>query len=476
VWSSQLLIGAPWLDHVDVYLINSQGNLQQTWRAGDTLVFGSRNKAIPGFLFPLLLAPGNNQVLIRVATPDPMILPIFLLTPQMLEAKVLENYFSYGFIYGYLLGFIIFNVMLFFGLRNKSNLLYAIYLSVFMLTNIAYTGHGFAWLWPNSIFWQNFSVPILTVCFCVLGLLFSMGFLNTREHRRLHRLTQSVIYGSLGLLLLSLALKQQTYALLLSFGFIGIYALLILAMGIIAFLHHKSGAGYYLCAAITSSVGAILTIASVWGFAPYTICFRAVEIGMLLDATLLALALVVQIRQVKEDHFTAEQSANTDPLTGINNRRAFYLISPGLWSSSLRHTHALSVILLDIDHFKKLNDTHGHACGDQVLIQLGKLLQQRARQSDLIVRWGGEEFLILLPETNVQDAQHFAERLREKVAEQHIVFGKSRLPLSASFGVAERCAADLSIEQLIARADAALYQAKHAGRNCTRTISCNPEG
>lgn len=470
----QLLIGSPWLDQIDIYLFNAQEDLLQIWHAGDMQEFGVRNKATPGFLFPLSLIPGNNQVLIRIATPDPMILPVFLLTPQTLENKVAWDYYSYGLSYGYLLAFIAFNIMLYFSLRDNNHLLYAIYLIIFMLTNIAYTGHGYAWLWPTFIEWQHWVQPILIVSFGVSGLLFSMHFLTIRDYSyRLYRLAIGVMALCISLLLLCILLQQKTLSLVVTFGFMAAYTLLMLSMGIAVFVRRKTGIGYYLCAAVAGVVGVSLTSASVWGFIPYAIGFRAVEIGMLLEATLLALALAAQIRQVQQNQHTAEQLASTDPLTGINNRRAFYLMAPGLWSSSLRYNHALSMIMLDIDHFKQLNDTHGHICGDQVLVQLAKFLQQQARQSDVIARWGGEEFLILLPKTNAQEAQQFAERVRKQFLAQEIIFGTIRLSISASFGVTERRPEDTAIDEMIERADAALYQAKHAGRNCTRTIVTN---
>jgi two-component system, sensor histidine kinase LadS len=422
-----------------------------------------------------MLAPGRHQLLLRVATPDPFILPLYLLSAQQFESKAIQNYYSYGFIYGYLLALMAFNVMLFFGLRDNRYLWYGIYLSVFLLANVSYTGHGFAWLWPNFPEWQRWTQSILVVCFGIAGLMFAISFLSLREHcYRLYCTVIGIMLAAVILLSLSIVLQQQTLSRLIAFGFIAVYPLAMLWMGIRVFPYNNIGAGYYFAAAIVGVLGVALTTASVWGFMRYkNWAFHAVEIAMLIETTLLALALAARIRQVHKRQQSAEQLASTDPLTNLSNRRGFYLISPSLWGNSVRYTRKLSAIFLDVDKFKQLNDTHGHACGDQVLRELSNLLQQQVRQSDFIARWGGEEFLILLPETCAQEASNFAERLRKKFASQQILCGNVPLHVSASFGVAERRLTDSSIDQLIERADCALYQAKHAGRNCTRTIGIN---
>lgn len=467
-----LLIDAAWLDEVDVYQLNAEQQLQHTWHAGDSKAFAGRSKATTGFLYRVHLPPGTSDILMRVATPDPLVVPVYLLTASAFENRATQHYYSYGFSYGYLLALIAFNGMLYFGLRDLRHLLYAIFLSIFTFANIAYTGHGYMWLWPNSPEWQRWATPVLICCFGSAGLVFAISFLNLHtERKRLSQLVMAIIVVFALLLLYGVAAHQQTFVLYLTFVFMLFYALLMLTMGMAMFSSSSTGTRYYIYAAITGVLGVAITAASVWGFIPYSKAgFRAAEFGMLVEATLLALALAARIREVQTNHLNAEKLASTDPLTGLKNRRAFYLTSPAMWSNSLRYSRPLSAIVLDLDHFKCLNDSHGHASGDHVLKVVGVLLRQQARLSDLVVRWGGEEFLLLLPETNATEATAFAERLRELLSAQQIRYGDKRLHVSASFGIAERRVSDSSIDQLIERADSALYQAKHAGRNCTRTI------
>jgi len=218
-------------------------------------------------------------------------------------------------------------------------------------------------------------------------------------------------------------------------------------------------------------VGAGLTTLSTWSFIPYNSwTFRAVEIGMLVDATLLALALGYQFRVGQEERLRAERLAQLDPLTGLNNRRAFYDKTSPLWSQAVRHGHATSVMLLDIDRFKQINDAHGHAHGDEVLKATANLLRQSIRQGDALARWGGEEFIVFLPETDRPEAMALAERLRAAIADMRVAAGTAEIAVTASIGIAQQEHHHVTLDALIAAADECLYQAKQQGRN--RVAAC----
>lgn len=161
-----------------------------------------------------------------------------------------------------------------------------------------------------------------------------------------------------------------------------------------------------------------------------------------------------------------EQIAITDSLTGIYNRRFFYDLAKKEVARAKRYGNPLSVVILDADHFKRMNDTYGHLIGDQILINLAKLCQENIRSLDIIARYGGEEFVILMPEVSCADAQKSAERLRKLVAETSMVTGGLNVMMTVSLGVACWDGANvLDFDALLARADRALYQSKESGRN-----------
>jgi diguanylate cyclase (GGDEF)-like protein len=156
--------------------------------------------------------------------------------------------------------------------------------------------------------------------------------------------------------------------------------------------------------------------------------------------------------------------ATSDPLTGLPNRRAFDQRLAAEAERSARHGHALSLVILDIDHFKRVNDTWGHQVGDDVLVEFARRLQSQARGSDLVARIGGEEFGWLLADAPASGAWDAAERLRRYVAAQPF---PTVGPVGFSAGIADVAAAGCGVADLIAVADAALYKAKDAGRNMT---------
>lgn len=171
--------------------------------------------------------------------------------------------------------------------------------------------------------------------------------------------------------------------------------------------------------------------------------------------------VMLDITERKELEQRLQQAATHDPLTGALNRAG---IEPHLESrlaGAQRRNHPMSVAFMDIDYFKRVNDTYGHSLGDTVLVQLVNIMQNRLRKSDSFARWGGEEFLILLPDTDREGAWQLVEELRQ--AAEQTVF-EHRQAITVSFGVATANAND-SLKSLIRRADHHLYAAKHAGRN-----------
>lgn len=157
--------------------------------------------------------------------------------------------------------------------------------------------------------------------------------------------------------------------------------------------------------------------------------------------------------------------AVTDELTGLYNRRHFFEQAEHVLDTALRHKRPLSLALLDVDHFKKVNDTHGHLVGDQVLRKIGALLIEMGRKSDVLARYGGEELILLMPETDREGALRAAEKLRAAVESLEIPLeAGGLLKVTTSVGVA-LYSPSITVQQFIEAADVALYQAKHSGRN-----------
>ena len=158
-----------------------------------------------------------------------------------------------------------------------------------------------------------------------------------------------------------------------------------------------------------------------------------------------------------------------DPLTGVHNHGAIHEYLNSEIQRSIRKNYELSIMMIDLDHFKKINDTFGHVEGDFVLREIASRIKNLCRSYDLVGRYGGEEFLVVLPETSLANAQIVAERISQKICSAPVNTGENNIPVSASIGAArmQPCKPIAGVD-FIKIADSALYEAKQAGRNCIK--------
>jgi len=196
----------------------------------------------------------------------------------------------------------------------------------------------------------------------------------------------------------------------------------------------------------------------------YSVGWYAGRTLTMVSAAVLLVAMLASFRRLKT---SAEFNAAFDALTGLSNRRNAHDILERMVARAHRSVRPLSVITLDLDHFKQINDRYGHPAGDAVLAAVGAALAHAVREGDVPARVGGEEFLVLLPDTGEDEAGQIAERLRFTIASLDIP--EARGAITASFGVNSLAHPDAGVAELLDRADVALYQAKRAGRNCVET-------
>lgn len=187
-------------------------------------------------------------------------------------------------------------------------------------------------------------------------------------------------------------------------------------------------------------------------------------------AHLMSRSTVFDITERKKLEAQLAEMARIDPLTGLCNRRDFYDKAQHELARARRLSAPLCAMVFDLDHFKRINDTHGHAGGDRVLQAFSQLLKASLRDIDISARFGGEEFVALLPDTSLPAALQTAERLRHCIEDTPLVSdGGEPIRYTASIGVAELIGSDNTIDDLLKRADQAVYTAKRAGRNRVST-------
>jgi diguanylate cyclase (GGDEF)-like protein/PAS domain S-box-containing protein len=194
-------------------------------------------------------------------------------------------------------------------------------------------------------------------------------------------------------------------------------------------------------------------------------------VPIIYDGQSCALSTIIDITERKAMENALRQIATTDSLTGMASRSHFMGYAETELARARRHGRPLSMVMLDVDHFKQINDHHGHAMGDAVLRVLTRTCRALVRQQDLVGRLGGEEFGILMPDTDSEHALALAERLRSAIAALRLATPHGdTVAVTASFGISILLADD-TLDRLLARADAGLYLSKHAGRN---RVSCAP--
>ena len=463
----KIISAITWIDELQLSLLQD-GEVLEQWQAGDARAGAEDLVPGIGFVASMRIPSGTSELYLRAASPDPLVLPIEVLSEQAFADRQLEYRFVYGLIYGFLISMVVYNSMLFIGMRDRGYLIYSIYLGLFTLLNITYTGHGFAWFWPDSPTLQNHVILMTMVLFSCSGLAFTSSFLSLQQQapRSKHLLQALAILGIASMALSLLAGRQDIEA-LIAFSFALIAPLCMVILGLTTLKHERERVAghYYLAAMVCGMLGMVISTLTVWGKLPFNgWTYGAIKIGMILQASLLALALSYKIRHQQSGKQLAEQMAQSDPLTGLHNRRGFTEQAAAIWSTAVRNRRPLSLIMLDLDHFKDINDRFGHDAGDLALVQTARLLERTCRSGDVLARWGGEEFLLLLPETGLAEARALAERLRVEVQGLGLATREHAVSLSASFGVIERSTQD-QLEQLINQTDRLLYRAKHAGRN-----------
>jgi diguanylate cyclase (GGDEF)-like protein len=433
------------------------------WRAvrtGDRLPFASRPYVHHEFLFPIELPAGATRTwYLRFASGGPMDITLHLYEPRTLFAALTAEQLVYGAYFGGFLVLVLYNFFLCLVVRDRVFFWYLAYAISYGTYFSVFNGLSFQYLWPDSPTWANQSVLVLISSTVVLGLQFTRLFLDTATTApRLDRVALLLqVFGVLGLVAAFFlpygALIQPLAALTV------LATALIIAFGTLGLVEGYRPARWFMLAWAFLLIGVVMTNLKNYGLLPHNLLTQnGFQIGSLCEMVLLSLGLASRVSEM-------ERQSRIDALTRVYNRRYFdERASAELERALGRGTREpLSLLLVDIDHFKRFNDLFGHARGDEVLRQVARILRDGVRRGDVVCRYGGEEFALLLPGTDARQAVAVGEALRRAVADAKASAGG---PVTISVGVASTEAGDMaSVTDLFHAADMALYDAKAAGRN-----------
>lgn len=492
----------PTLDDVGLYVRHSNGRFDYV-HTGDRIAAGARPVHATTLVLPFTLAAGETaELFLRVsADAGALIVPFELVERAGLQHSMLARRLLHGTLLGLFLALFVYNLLLYLALPDRSHLYYVIYLPFALLTITALDGFGPSVLYPRWTWPGNEGLIVFSGITFFLILSFARGFLNTREHRDLDRWVRGLLAASLMLAAAPLLLPiRAAYELdmLMVFAF----PLVSAGVGVISWRRGRREARFFVFGQVASCIGLMAFGLLIYGVLPFNLfLFESISLGIAADALLLALALADRIRLLQDAKLAAENTvrknlelrqeelervvaertaelevarnkaehlALTDPLTGIANRRGLLELAEREIKLAIRHRRPLAVVMLDLDHFKRVNDTYGHAEGDRVLGSIVSAAQKEIRDTDLFGRVGGEEFLLILPDTTADAAVAVAERVRMRIAEE-VTVGVPPEPVTASLGVAWLTATTRDLEALESAADAALYTAKRNGRNRVAT-------
>ena len=462
----RLTLAISWIDELDIYLVqNSQ--VLQTYNLGDSLPFSQRVIDSRYLSADINIPSGESKLYIRASTPDPLVLSFYLQSVESQQNMMQAEGYRYGIVYGAIIALLIYNLFLGVSLKIPVNLYYSAYMMAYLLMNFSYTGHSAQWFWPNSDIMQKWGNPLFMLTFNMFGLVFAKKFLALKLNFPTlnYWLSWSMVTCCV-LMVIGIGADIHHFVLFLAFLCMLLFTFTMMILGIIAYHKKLRAAVYFLSATIMGVGGTLITCLTVWGFVPYSpFAYMAIDYGMILEALILSLALANKFHEAEQEKKVALQLAQVDPLTNLSNRRAVYSLAPHYSQRCSKNNSSIAVIMFDLDNFKAINDTYSHEVGDEVLKLVANTLLQHARKGDLIARWGGEEFIALLPETDLYKASFIAERYRLAIDSLNFYHQARKIDISASIGVAASHAGFTNLEQVIASADDNLYQAKRLGKN-----------
>jgi diguanylate cyclase (GGDEF)-like protein len=488
--------------------------------AGDRLPFAARPLLHRNFVFPVRLdESGVGSIWLRVVSEGTLTIPVRLWRHEAFWQESLSSYAMLSVYFGMLLALAAYNLLLWFSLRDHNYLTYVLFAISMAVGQLSLNGLGNQFLWPDWPVWGNlaFSTGFATTGF--FGALFTRGFLETR--RNLPRLDGAII-GLAGLFALCavapLLAPYRLAAIMTSLTGVS-FSLIAVVAGVRCWRAGQPGARVFILAWTALLLGVMVVGLRNLDLLPTTfISFYAIQIGSAVEMVLLSFALAERINDLQREKDAARSEAittrqelvaalqrseidlerrvaartgeleslnaklrenerqlqalaHTDALTGLANR----LLLDARLEQSMQHARRshgqVALLMVDLDHFKAINDSRGHAIGDEVLRSMAERLRAAVREVDTVARIGGDEFVVVLSSIGgAADAERLAEKLVAGIGEPMRVLGMP-IECSASIGVALFGGGELTAAELLRRADRAMYVAKEAGRNTYRMFT-----
>ncbi len=464
-----LEMGYPTLDIIDIYeLQDTQLLLKKElgdWRVQD------EKYLMPNPTYEFVVPAKETKILfIRVLSTGSVQLGITVqsfksyIRHSSVEVKWLSFYFGAVFI------MLMYNFILYLIIKNKSFLYYVLFHISYTAFALSLSGIAAQILWPNIPELNKYAIPVSMSLSGTFAFLFAIYFLDLKQlSRRLYNVIYAFVPLSVVIAFMPFVTGYRTAVVTSSaISFIAV-VLLSATSFYLAFFKKNINAFFYLIAWSFFQAGVgIAHLVNIGWFPATQLTHFASQIGSFFELLLLSIGLAFYYNRLKDEHSKLRNTnnqlralSNTDMLTGSYNRRYFYDNAKRLLEDAKAQERDLYLLMLDLDHFKDVNDTYGHDIGDKVLISFAHTCQKILRNDDMFVRYGGEEFVILLATAEKETAINIAKRINKEVRETSFNVA-SELRVTVSIGIAHT---SYEIEALLSSADKALYSAKESGRD-----------
>ncbi|WP_078083602.1 diguanylate cyclase [Microbulbifer mangrovi] len=456
----------PLIDQLDFWQPQPAGGWSHI-ATGDRRPFHTRPLSLRDFVFPITLPANSTQTYyLRYQTAGSMNIGLSVSSKTAFLPQLGKEQILLGIYYGGFLVLVIYNLFLFMAVRDRAYAYYMGYAVSYGLYFGVHNGVSFQYLWPGNPWLANQSLVMLLGFTLIFGIQFVRTVCSGPQLApRTDKIARWLLYLLFPLTAISPFVSYGPMILTLAILTL-VLSILFMVMGVISLLRGSVPARYFLVGWGALLISVVIYMLKTFGLVPHnSFTHNAFQVGALVEMVLLSLALGARVGEI-------QRHGITDQLTGLFNRRYFDEQLPREFALAERNNTPLALVILDLDHFKAINDRLGHARGDAALYAVGQLLKKQVRKPVLACRYGGEEFAILLPRTTPGQAVIVAERLVKLVAEMEL----EKMPLTVSIGVATFQNGNYaSAIQLFEAADAALYRAKQAGRNRLELASNSPD-
>lgn len=465
-----LEIKYPSIDYIDIYELENQQLILKK-ELGDLRVFKqSTFMPNPSYIFSIM--PGKEKVFfIKIRSSGSLNLGMSVQTTHdynrtsSIQMKWLSFYFGAVFI------MLMYNFIIYLIIGNKSFLYYVLFHISYTVFALGLSGISFELFWPNTPEINRYILPVSMALTGAFSLLFTIYFLDIKNmSMKLYKFLYSLVFISFFLSLLPWFIGYSISVQLISLmSFFIALSLFILSLHLVFFKKNKNVL-FYLIAWSFFFTGVAIAHLSNIGFIPSTNYTNfSSQIGSFFELLLLSIGLAYYYNRLKKEHIeltytndTLLALSHTDMLTKSYNRRYFNeQVKQYLMETSRQEKEDLALFMLDLDHFKKINDNYGHDIGDKVLISFVNICKGLIREDDIFARFGGEEFVLFLPHTDKLTAFKLAKKINTTLS-NYIIIAAPGLHVTVSIGISCNT---FELEKLLNEADRALYKAKNSGRN-----------